>query len=133
MVMVKMVKRNTMQKKLVEGAVKSMRTHPTAEEVYDYIIARYPEISRATVYRNLKQLSDAGEIRRIEVPGAADRYDLNVSEHYHIQCKICGKFLDIDLPYMTSLDEMVAEATDYDMESHDIVFKGICPGCRVKN
>ncbi len=127
-----MVKRNTMQKKLVEGAVKSMRTHPTAEEVYDYITARYPEISRATVYRNLRHLSDTGEIRRIEVPGAADRYDLNVSEHYHIQCKICGKFLDIDLPYMTSLDEMVAEATDYDMESHDIVFKGICPGCRIK-
>lgn len=128
-----MVKRNTMQKKLVEGAVKSMRTHPTAEEVYDYITLRYPEISRATVYRKLRQLSDAGEIRRIEVPGAADRYDLNVSEHYHIQCKECGRFSDVALPYMTDLDDMVAQLTDYDMESHDIVFRGVCPGCRIKN
>mgnify|MGYP001166097898 CR=1 FL=1 len=128
-----MLKRNTMQKKLVEGAVKSIKTHPTAEEVYEYITARYPEISRATVYRNLRQLSDSGEIRRVEVPGAADRYDLNVSDHYHIQCKICGRFSDIDLPYMAGLDEMVAGMTDYDMESHEIVFKGICPGCRIKN
>ena len=122
-----------MQKKLVEGAVKSMRTHPTAEDVYDYIAARHPEISRATVYRNLRQLSDCGEIRRIEVPGAADRYDFNVSDHYHTSCKLCGKFSDIDLPYMDGLDEMVSEMTDYDMESHDIVFKGVCPGCRIKN
>lgn len=128
-----MLKRNTMQKKLVEGAVKSIKTHPTAEEVYEYITARYPEISRATVYRNLRQLSDSGEIRRVEVPGAADRYDLNVSDHYHIQCKICGRFSDIGLPYMAGLDEMVAGMTDYDMESHEIVFKGICPGCRIKN
>jgi Fe2+ or Zn2+ uptake regulation protein len=122
-----------MQKKLVEGAVKSLRTHPTAEEVYGYIAARYPEISRATVYRNLRQLSACGEIRRIEVPGAADRYDLNVSDHYHINCKICGCFSDIGFPYMDDLDKMVAEITDYDMEGHDIVFRGICPGCRIKN
>jgi len=128
-----MVKRNTMQKKLVEGAVKSLRTHPTAEEVYDFITERYPEISRATVYRNLRQLAEDGEIRRIEVPGAADRYDLNVSQHYHIQCKLCGRFTDIDIPYISDLDEMVAQMTDFDMESHDIVFKGICPRCRIKN
>ena len=128
-----MVKRNTMQKKLVEEAVKSIKTHPTAEEVYEYITTRYPEISRATVYRNLRQLSDKGDIRRIEVPGSADRYDFNTSEHYHIQCKICGRFSDIDLPYIQGMDEVVAEMTDYDMESHDIVFRGICPRCRIKN
>ena len=128
-----MVKRNTMQKKLVLGAVQGMKTHPTAEDVYEYIGSRYPEISRATVYRNLRQLSDSGDIRRIAVPGAADRFDLNISQHYHIKCAICAKFSDINFPYMTDLDEIVGELTDYDMENHDIIFKGICPGCRIVN
>lgn len=115
------------------GAVQVMKIHPTAEDVYEYIGSRYPEISRAAVYRNLSQLSDSGEIRRIADPGTADRFDLNISQHYHIKCGICGKFSDINFPYITDLDAVVGELTDYDMESHDIVFKGICPRCKIIN
>ncbi|MGI6115090.1 Fur family transcriptional regulator [Clostridiaceae bacterium] len=125
-----MKKRNTIQRQLVLQAVIDHGMHPTADEVYDKVKAIYPDISRATVYRNLNILAEEGKLRRIAVPDAADRFDQTCSDHYHIKCTVCGAFKDIDLPYLEQLDETVAKMTEYEMESHDIVFMGTCPQCQ---
>ena len=67
-----MIQRNTLQRNLVLGMVRKLKGHATAEEVYEGVVANYPNISKTTVYRNLKELADAGEIRRLEVPGGAN-------------------------------------------------------------
>ncbi|MDD6142906.1 MAG: transcriptional repressor, partial [bacterium] len=68
-----MARRNTIQRSLVLEAVNRLHSHATADEVYEEIIQEYPTISKATVYRNLNLLSEMGEIRRLEIPGSADR------------------------------------------------------------
>ena len=55
-----MKNRNTLQRRLVLETVRRMRNHPTAEEIYLAIAAENPLISEATVYRNLKLLSEQG-------------------------------------------------------------------------
>ena len=67
------MKRKTIQRALTLRAVQTMQSHPTADEVYEAVSAEHPNISRGTVYRNLNQLSEDGEIREMEVPGGADR------------------------------------------------------------
>lgn len=47
----------------------------TADEIYDLIVMKHPNISRGTVYRNLNLLSDLGEIRKVEILSGADRFD----------------------------------------------------------
>ena len=49
------MKRNTIQRTLVLEAVNHLRSHATAEEVYDAIVQQHPHISKGTVYRNLNQ------------------------------------------------------------------------------
>ena len=68
-----MKNRNTLQRRLVLETVRRMRNHPTAEEIYLAIAAENPLISKATVYRNLKLLSEQGESLRI--PFQTERID----------------------------------------------------------
>ena len=81
-----MNKRITTQRSLVLEAVKEFRRHVTADEVYDAIVNKQPHISRGTVYRNLNLLSDISEIRKVEMPNGADRFDYLCREHYHARC-----------------------------------------------
>lgn len=63
------MKRNTIQRTLVLEAVNHLRSHATAEEVYDAIVQQHPHISKGTVYRNLNQLAKDGEIQKLENAG----------------------------------------------------------------
>ena len=51
-----MLKRNTIQRSLVLETVGKLQCHATAEEIYEAIVHDHPNMSRATVYRNLKLL-----------------------------------------------------------------------------
>ncbi|MEI3231561.1 MAG: transcriptional repressor [Gordonibacter pamelaeae] len=76
-----------------------MHNHPTSADVYDVVRERHPNISRATVYRNLGVLANRGEVLRVEVPNGADRYDFHNKPHYHAKCRVCGGVFDVDMPY----------------------------------
>ena len=82
-------KRNTIQRSLVLEAVNKLKCHATADEIYQEVTREHPNISKGTVYRNLNQLSDSGEIRKIETPGGADRFDHRCHDHYHVKCLRC--------------------------------------------
>lgn len=122
--------RKTFQKALTLDAVREMKNHPTADEVYAYVAEKYPEISRATIYRNLNQLSEAGEIQRFKNPCGADHYEKLSTPHYHFLCKKCGQLTDVTLSLDScALMQECAEKTGGNVTSHLIVFEGICRNC----
>ena len=122
--------RNTIQRALVLEAVRSLHNHPTSSDVYEVVREKYPNISRATVYRNLGVLAKKGEVLRVEVPNGADRYDFFNVPHYHAKCRVCGGVFDVDMPYQPDLSSRVSDARGFQIEGHDIVFSGVCASCR---
>jgi Fe2+ or Zn2+ uptake regulation protein len=124
-----MNKRSTTQRALVLETVKELRRHVTADEVYDTISKKYPHISRGTVYRNLNLLSTSGEIRKVEMPSGADRFDHLCHEHYHARCVKCGKVFDMDMEYIADLEKYIKDTHGFEITGHDVIFKGICPEC----
>ena len=88
-------KRNTVQKELVFQVFRQMKNHPSAGMVYEKLHEKYPNISRATVYRLLAEAADNGEILRVKISDGADRYDFTVAEHPHFRCRTCGGVFDI--------------------------------------
>ena len=128
-----MQKRNTFQRQMVLGALQSMHIHATAEEVYEQVAREYQNISLATVYRNLNSLAQEGIIQKIPVPDSADRFDFQAHKHYHLLCKSCGRFEDAPVGYIEELQVRAARESGYQIDSYDIVFTGICPGCAQKN
>ena len=124
-----MDKRNTIQRSLVLEAVKELRCHATADEVYDAIMKIHPNISRGTVYRNLNLLSDTGEIHKVEMPSGADCYDHLCHEHYHTRCMKCGRVFDVEMEFIEGLERRIKDTHGFEFTGHDIIFKGICRKC----
>lgn len=127
------VHRNTMQKEITYEAVASYMGHPNAEEVYSIVNRKYPTISKATVYRNLKTLAEEGRLRRIESHSklTETRYDLTMSVHSHGVCVKCGKIVDVDVFEEESMDKnSVSREEGFELLSHEIIFEGICKDCR---
>ncbi len=121
--------RNTIQRQLVLDAVRRLKSHPTANEVYIEVVKTAPNISRSTVYRNLNNLSETGEILHILLPDSADCYDHRTDSHYHAHCRCCGKVCDIELPEINNILNNVQEADGFLCENHSLVFMGLCHDC----
>ena len=121
---------NTIQRALVLQAVRDMRGHMTADEVYEYICKKHPTVGKGTVYRNLSILADEQEIKKVEVPEGPNRYDFNVTEHYHLTCVKCNRIFDVDMDAMPDIMKKVHNTHGMDFLTYDIWFKGICSECK---
>lgn len=122
-------RRNTKQKKLILDAVKAHNDHPSADAIYLDVRSHDDKISRGTVYRNLKLLSDNGELTQVELP-AADRFDSRTDRHYHLVCVRCGKVCDAPIDYHSEYDQKAEEESGFLITRHQTVFEGICPECQ---
>lgn len=127
-------KRNTVQKGIVFEVFREMHNHPSAGMVYEAVHARYPEISKATVYRILADAALEGDVLRLKLSDADDRYDVTLDKHYHIVCRSCGAVADV----VTKVDECgllgaTAGCEDFFVEGIHVEFSGLCKDCRNEN
>lgn len=125
-----MMRRQTIQRSLVLKAVNKLQCHATADEIYEDIVKEHPNVSRATVYRNLNLLSETGHIRKIEIPGGADCFDHICHDHCHVKCEKCGRIFDVDMEYVTGLEKNIRNDRGFSFTGYDIIFRGICPDCQ---
>lgn len=126
------IRRNTIQKDLVLDAVRSIKRHVTADEVYHYVAANHPSIGKGTVYRNLNILAEEGEIKKILIPNAPDRFDFTLEDHYHVICVKCKcvQDVDIDMNGLANLTDSIKNAHGMKFLDYDILFRGICSKCQ---
>ena len=128
-----MTKRNTLQKGIVSDVFSSMTNHPSAGMVYDAVHEKYPNISRATVYRILAEAAEEGVIQRLKLSDANDRYDITLGKHYHVTCRGCGAVADVNLKLDTEgLFEDAEGCQGFSVENCHIEFSGLCEKCRKK-
>ena len=100
------------QREMIMEYLKSTTAHPTAETVYMNVQSANPKLSLGTVYRNLKLLSEAGEIQRLSCGDGIDRFDATVAPHCHFLCDKCGSVQDVDMPPLDELEKKAAEKLD---------------------
>jgi Fe2+ or Zn2+ uptake regulation protein len=122
--------RRSRQRDLVLSIVRSTMDHPTADWVYRQARRRLPRISLGTVYRNLKQLTQAGLIREIHAGRVGARFDGNLGRHYHIRCVRCDRVGDLPLSVTRHLEEEAGRATSFRILGHEVEVQGLCPLCQ---
>ena len=123
------LQRNTVQRQIIIETLKKSKAHPSVDEIYSEIHLTHPSISKTTVYRNLRQLTQIGIINQISLPDGLERYDGNTVKHHHFRCNICGSVFDVDIEYSESINDTVRQAYGFQVDEHEIVFKGICEKC----
>lgn len=127
-----MNKRHTLQRSLILEAVKELQCHATADDVYALIVTKHPNISRGTVYRNLNLLSDIGDIRKVEIPSGADRFDHECRDHYHARCIKCNRVFNVEMEFISDLQKNIKDTHGFEFIAHDLIFKGICLECNTR-
>jgi Fur family peroxide stress response transcriptional regulator len=121
--------RDTKQRKAILKVLRGTTAHPTADWVYDEVRKVIPNISKGTVYRNLKILRDTGRIAELNSSGTVSRFEARLDNHYHFRCEKCGRIYDLDVPVDTELDRKVAKKTGFKISYHQLEFRGLCPEC----
>ena len=117
------------QRELVEH-VFARHSHFDADQLIANLKAAGKTVSRATVYRTLGKLVDAGLLRRIEI-GHRTVYDHDYGYpfHDHLVCEQCGAMIEFQHP---KLDEVVREAAaehQFQAEGRSLVVRGVCAEC----
>jgi Fur family ferric uptake transcriptional regulator len=87
-------------------------------------------VSRATVYRTLSKLVDAGLLRRIEI-GQRTVYDHDYGYpwHEHLVCGACGKMIEFTHDGIVAAVKAVAAQHQFRVDGYDLVVKGTCGEC----
>ena len=115
------------------SALRSTKTHPTAEWVYLQMKNEYPDLSLGTVYRNLSQFKEDGTIVSLGVVNGQEHFDGDVSPHSHFVCTCCGVVLDTpNDPNLSAMMERTSAALDAKVENCHILFRGTCSDCLKK-
>lgn len=112
--------------------IRKTRSHPTAEWVYEQLKPEYPSLSLGTVYRNLNQLKEAGDIRSMGTVAGQEHFDGNQSKHHHALCSRCGSIVDLkDETEMEVLMQKISDTIQFDLS--EIKFVGVCSRCKMEN
>jgi Fur family transcriptional regulator, peroxide stress response regulator len=124
-----MLKRSR-QKETILKVLRNTSSHPNADWVFDQVRREIPNVSLATIYRNLRLLKEAGYIQLVDISGEPGRFDGNISTHYHCRCGKCGRIIDLDEPINRSIEERVARRTGFKVTGHRLEVTGLCPECQ---
>ncbi|MBN1503098.1 transcriptional repressor [Candidatus Woesearchaeota archaeon] len=119
----------TNQRLKIMNYLKKVRTHPTAEQVYEEVKKELPAITLATVYRNLHLLADQGDILKLEI-NKEFHFDADTCKHQHFICRKCGKIIDIMDKDLSEYALEKVSSKNFKPECVTIIFRGICKNCR---
>ncbi|EEG30013.1 transcriptional regulator, Fur family [[Clostridium] methylpentosum DSM 5476] len=121
------------QREIILDFVKTNLVHPSANYVYANLKKEHPNLSLGTVYRNLNKLSEHGLIQKIEVADAPDRFDGNVTPHFHAICVKCGQMYDFELDgQMIDLKDSIRGKEISEVVACDFSVKCVCRNCAVR-
>jgi len=98
----------------------------SADEIYREARKVLPSIAMGTVYRNLGLMAEAGEIRRITMINAPDRFDKTLEAHEHLVCQKCGELYDVFLP---DLKKYLEDKIDMKIIGYDLNIRYVCENC----
>ncbi len=108
--------------------------HFTSEEMAKKCFALKPSVSRATVYRSIHELLEAGIIRETAFGDKHHHYEHLYDErkHHHAICVRCHQHtefpdLDEDKRY-----HAILEKKGFQIIGHEMHFYGLCQKCRDK-
>ena len=104
----------------------------------DQIVARLSRtrtdgrrVSRATIYRALSSLEEAGIIRKVARANGREVYehDYGYPQHDHFICEKCNELIEFSNEAISEVLEKVAAEIGFRMTGHRLEAHGICASC----
>lgn len=123
----------TQQRLAILETLSGGRAHVTAQEVYETVNAKHPEIGFATVYRFLRKMAEQNMVTEVRMGGLPARYELTPRRHHdHLTCAHCGLIVEFENQIIENLQEQVARAHNFRLTHHVLELYGVCPRCQAE-
>lgn len=125
--------RRTGQRETIVTAVFASHDHFTADELWARALAKDPRTSRATVYRTIAMLVDAGLLREIELGGDQTHYDPNFVDrpnHNHLVCIDCGRVIEFEDSHLDVLNDCLTRRLGFRTTRHSLHIEACCDQLR---
>jgi Fur family ferric uptake transcriptional regulator len=117
------------RRELVEH-IFSYHEHFTADDLVFDVREKKISVGRATIYRTLDLLVEAGMLRKLRF---ADRdayeHDYGYPDHDHIYCTKCKRIIEFHNEDLVELRERLAREHQFHGTSHRFVISGLCESC----
>lgn len=106
--------------------------HLSADDLVDLIKREDQRISRATVYRTLQWMVDAGIARKVDFGDGRFRFEHSYRHprHFHLICKTCNRSYEFLSSDIESLVEEVASARGFQARQSVVQIYGTCESCQ---
>jgi len=123
--------RVTRQRLIVADALTRAGRQLTAGELYERVRTSEPSLGRATVFRTLERLVDAGVARRLELDGHVYAYvACEPTHHHHLSCSSCGRVEEIPESWVRPIAVRASRHLDFEIDDGKLDFYGRCAECR---
>ncbi|MFQ5665377.1 MAG: Fur family transcriptional regulator [Candidatus Binatia bacterium] len=116
------------QRVAVAGYILYTHDHPSADQVWATVRARFPLLSRATVYNTLHRFAEKGLIRELVLTPGRIVFDANVGPHHHFIDENTGRIYDIPWPALKVGN--VRRLRRFKVRDYHVVLRGTRAGRR---
>jgi Fur family ferric uptake transcriptional regulator len=104
--------------------------HFDAEQLIDDMKRAGFQVSRATIYRTLSKLVDAGLLRQLDVgPRKYYEHDYGYPQHEHLYCQNCHKMIEFQEPAIENIIHDICRQHNFQSGGHSFIIRGICGDC----
>jgi Fe2+ or Zn2+ uptake regulation protein len=119
----------------VTDAVRSLLDHPrhrawSLDELQDAVKVEIPTVNYSTILRAVWTLEKRSEVERVDLGDGKARYEARRAHHEHVRCTGCGAVAEVPGCVVDEAAVAVEAGTGYVVQSHQVVFAGLCPNCQ---
>jgi Fe2+ or Zn2+ uptake regulation protein len=100
------------------------------DELLDAVRRQIPTADFSTVFRAMQALERTGLVDQVDLGDGKARYETRRDHHEHIRCTVCGTVAEVPGCVVEDVVAQVQRRTGYQVNSHQVVFAGVCRSCR---
>ena len=126
--------RLTQEREIIVREIFADHEHFETDEIVARLTKPRPDgsrVSRATIYRTIGHLEDAGLIRRVARSNDREVYehDYGYPQHDHFICEKCGALIEFRNEDISKMLETMSADHQFRMTGHRLEVHGICAAC----
>ena len=124
----------TPERSIILKNIISLNKHIDADEFYEYLAKKKKHPSRASVYRTLPLLEEAGLLSKSFrfQNKVTYEYILGREHHDHLLCVKCGKIIEFRNNKIEKLQDEVCKKHNFKPIFHRLIIRGLCEDCQRK-
>ena len=123
--------RLTQERRTILDEMLQIHGHFDADSLLVHFRRKGRTVSRATLYRTLARLVEAGLVHKIEMAEGQAQYEVIFGRHHHdhMICLECGRIVEFESRDIERLQEEICRRKGFKMTGHMHQIRGRCATC----